>query len=60
MEEKITKTTMDYPFLQKPAVICERENGHKIVLAYKEGTLVNVSTWVKTGSINETKENNCV
>ena len=32
---------MDYPFLQKPAVICERENGHKIVLAHKEGTLVN-------------------
>lgn len=60
MEEKITKTTMDYPFLQKPAVICERENGHKIVLAHKEGTLVNVSTWVKTGSINETKENNGV
>ena len=60
MEEKITKTTMDYPFLQKPVVICERENGHKIVLAYKEGTLVNVSTWVKTGSINETKENNGV
>ena len=51
---------MDYPFLQKPAVICERENGHKIVLAHKEGTLVNVSTWVKTGSINETKENNGV
>lgn len=60
MEEKITKTTMDYPFLQKPVVICERENGHKIVLAYKAGTLVNVSTWVKTGSINETKENNGV
>ena len=60
MEEKITKTTMDYPFLQKPAVICERENGHKIVLAHKEGTLVNVSTWVKTGSINETKEHNGV
>ena len=49
---------MDYPFLQKPVVIYERENGHKIVFAYKPGTLVNVSTWVKTGSINETAENN--
>jgi len=27
-------------------------------LAYKEGGLVNVSSWVKTGSINETDKNN--
>lgn len=60
MEEKITEKILDYPFLQKPAIIYERENGHKIVLAYKEGSLVNVSTWVKTGSINETAENNGV
>lgn len=51
--EKITKKTVDYPFLQKPVVIYERECGHKIVCAYKEGGLVNVSSWVKTGSINE-------
>ena len=55
--EKITKTTVEYPFLQKPVVIYERENGHKIVCAYKEGGLVNISTWVKTGSINENDEN---
>lgn len=60
MEEKITKKVMDYPYLQKPVVIYERENGHKIVFAYKSGTLINVSTWVKTGSINETSENNGV
>ena len=58
MEEKITKKEIEYPYLQRPLSIYERENGHKIVLAYKPGTLVNVSTWVKTGSINETKENN--
>lgn len=60
MEEKITETIMDYPYLQKPVMIYERENGHKIVLAYKKGSLVNVSTWVKTGSINEEESNNGV
>lgn len=60
MEEKIVKTEMIYPFLQKPVMIYERENGHRIVLAYKPGTLVNVSTWVKTGSINEDASNNGV
>ena len=38
--------------------IYERENGHKIVLAHKEGDMVNVSSWVKTGSINEDDKNN--
>ena len=60
LKEKITKKTLNLPFLQKPAEIYERENGHKIVFAYKKGGLVNVSTWVKTGSINETEENNGV
>ena len=58
MEKNIKKKVIEYPYLQKPVVIYERENGHKIVLAYKPGTLVNVSTWVKTGSINEVAENN--
>lgn len=47
-----------YPFLTEDVEIYERENGHKIVLAHKEGELVNVSTWVKTGSINENDKNN--
>ncbi len=47
------KTYVKYPYLTKDAVIYERENGHKIVLAHKEGELVNISSWVKTGSINE-------
>lgn len=58
MEQNITKKVIDYPYLQKPIEVYERANGHKIVLACKEGGLVNVSTWVKTGSINETPENN--
>ena len=52
------KTTVKYPFLSKEVEIYERENGHKIVLAHKEGGLVNVSTWVRTGSINENDKNN--
>ena len=52
------KTTVKYPYLTEDVEIYERENGHKIVLAHKEGELVNVSTWVKTGSINEDDSNN--
>ncbi len=54
----MNKSYVKYPFLTKEAVIYERENGHKIVLAHKEGELVNVSTWIKTGSINENDKNN--
>ena len=47
------KSLVKYPFLTEDVEVYERDNGHKIVLAHKEGDLVNVSTWVKTGSINE-------
>ncbi len=52
------KSLVKYPYLTQDVEIYERENGHKIVLAHKEGGLVNVSTWVKTGSINEDDTNN--
>lgn len=52
------KTLVKYPFLTKEVEVWERENGHKIVLAHKEGEMVNISSWVKTGSINENDENN--
>lgn len=52
------KTLVKYPFLTKEVEIYERDNGHKVVLAHKEGEMVNVSSWVKTGSINEDDENN--
>ena len=54
----MNKTTVKYPFLSKEVEIYERDNGHKIVLAHKEGGLVNISTWVRTGSINENEKNN--
>jgi zinc protease len=47
-----------YPFLSTPVRVYELTNNHKIVLASKEGGLVNISTWVKTGSINEDEQNN--
>ena len=52
------KTLVKYPFLTKEVEIYEQENGHKIVLAHKEGGMVSVSSWVKTGSINENDNNN--
>lgn len=52
------KSLVKYPYLTKEVEIYERENGHKIVLAHKEGEMVNVSSWVKTGSINEDDNNN--
>ena len=55
--ENIIKKEIQYPYLTKPVEIYERQNGHKIVLAHKEGGLVNISSWVKTGSINENDEN---
>ncbi len=57
-KEKIKKNLIKYPYLERPVEIYERENGHKIVFAYKRGSLINISSWVKTGSINENDENN--
>lgn len=56
--ENIKKTEIIYPYLPAPVEIYERANGHKIVFAKKEGGLVNISSWVKTGSINENDSNN--
>lgn len=54
----IKKSQINYPFLERPVEIFERENGHKIVFAYKQSELINFSSWVKTGSINENDKNN--
>ena len=52
------KSFVEYPYMTKKVEIYERENGHKIVLSHKEGEMVNISSWVKTGSINEDDSNN--
>ena len=54
----MNKKLVKYPFLTREVEIYELDNGHKIVLAHKEGGLVNISSWVKTGSINEDSKNN--
>lgn len=55
---EMKKKLIKYPFLTKEVEVYTLENGHTIVLAHKEGGLVNVSSWVKTGSINEDNNNN--
>ncbi len=52
------KTLIKYPYLNKDVEIYTNDNGHKIILAHKEGNMVSVSSWVKTGSINEDDHNN--
>ena len=51
---------IEYPYLEKPLTVYTLENGHKVVFAYKKSPMINVSSWVKTGSINENKDNNGV
>lgn len=55
-----SKQEIEYPYLTKPVEIYTMPSGHKIVLAHKAGGMANISTWVKTGSINENDEINGV
>lgn len=55
---EMKKSLVKYPYLTEDVEIYTLENKHTIVLAHKEGGLVNVSSWVKTGSINETNKDN--
>ena len=60
MPNYIKKEEVNYPYLSKPVCIYTYQNGHKVVIAKKESHMANISTWVKTGSINENKDNNGV
>ena len=60
MSKIIKKEEVEYPYLEKPLSVYTFENGHKAILAYKKSPMINVSSWVKTGSINENVENNGV
>lgn len=54
----VKKTTKQpYPFLEEPIEIYELKNKHTIILARKNSEMLNISTWVKTGSINEDDKN---
>ncbi len=60
MTKIVEKKLVEYPYLAEPLRIITFDNGHKLVLAKKESPMVNISTWVKTGSINENEDNNGV
>lgn len=53
----VSKEVVNFPFIDKPVEIFKLENGHTIVIANKHGELGNISTWVKTGSLNEDDSN---
>jgi len=60
MTKIVKKEQIPYPYLEKPLSVYTFENGHKAVLAYKKSPMINISSWVNTGSINENNENNGV
>lgn len=60
MAEIIKKEEVIYPYLDKPLSVYTFDNGHTAVLAHKKSPMVNISSWVKTGSINENASNNGV
>lgn len=60
MTKVIKKEKINYPYLERPLSVYTFENGYRVILAYKKSTMINISSWVKTGSINENKENNGV
>lgn len=60
MENIINIEEVEYPYLSQKVKILTFKNGHKLVLAHKKSTMINISTWVKTGSINENDHNNGV
>ncbi len=60
MAEILKKENIEFPYLEKPLSVYTFKNGHKAILAYKDSPMINISSWVKTGSINENSENNGV
>jgi zinc protease len=52
--------TFHLPFLKEPGIQMTFENGHTFVFVPRKGQVFNVSTWVKTGSMNEDAQNNGV
>jgi len=55
-----TKTEYRFPYMENPVYQYTLPNKHTVITIQKPGEITNVSTWVKTGSINETAQNNGV
>lgn len=49
----IEAQSIDIPYLSEKARVVTYENGFTFVFVPKKGDVFNVSTWVKTGSLNE-------
>lgn len=58
--EIIKKEEVLYPYLEKPLSVYTFDNGFQVIFAYKKSPIINISSWVKTGSINENNKNNGV
>ncbi|MEM0950993.1 MAG: pitrilysin family protein [Cyanobacteria bacterium P01_H01_bin.74] len=56
----IATESVKIPYLSSEADVITFENGHRLVFVSKPGSVFNISTWIKTGSIHETAENNGV
>lgn len=52
--------TYQFPFLDSKVHLNVLDNKHTIITINKPGDITNVSTWVRTGSINEDDKNNGV
>ena len=56
----ISKKEIKYPYLEAPLSVYTFNNGFNVIFAHKKSPIINISSWVKTGSINENSENNGV
>ncbi len=55
-----TIETFSLPYIPEKAIKHTFKNGHTLVFVKRAGQVFNVSTWVKTGSMNEDAQNNGV
>ncbi len=53
MPEIQNREDVVFPYVDKSVEIYKLDNGHTVIIAHKPGKLVNISTWIKTGSLNE-------
>jgi zinc protease len=56
----IEEHPLPLPYLEAPGVRYRFDNGYTLIVVPKPGTVFNLSTWVKTGSIHEDDANNGV
>ncbi len=58
--EVVNKKNVAYPYLENPLSVYTFDNGFNVIFAHKKSPIINISSWVKTGSVNENSENNGV